>query len=92
VGRRLPTQYEEVVASLRAMSSCGSALQPLVEAAETTLKLDEAKRARTAAGCGTLDDLNWLLARGYEVIAKAYAGQRVLHLAKTVTEWVQDPD
>jgi hypothetical protein len=46
------------------------ALQPLVEAAETTLQLDEAKRARTLirvdAGSGTQDDLNWLLARDYE--------------------------
>src|SRR5207249_7865151 len=33
----------------------------------------------------------WLLARGYLVIAKEYAGARVLRLAKTVTEWVQDP-
>jgi hypothetical protein len=71
------------------------ALQPLVEAAETTLQLDAAKRAptiiRVDAGAGTLDDLNWLLARGYEIIAKEYSGQRVLRLAKTVVEWVQDP-
>ena len=55
-----------------------------------------AKRAltiiRVDAGAGTLDDLNWLLARGYLVMAKEYSGQRVLRLAKTVTEWVQDPD
>jgi hypothetical protein len=68
---------------------------PLVEAAETTVHLDEAKRARTIirvdAGAGTLDDSNWLLARGYLVMAKAYSGQRVLRLAKTVSAWVQDP-
>jgi len=72
------------------------ALQPLVEAAETTLHLDEAKRARTIirvdAGSGTLDDLHWQLSQGYLVMAKEYSGQRVLRLAKTVTEWVQDPD
>jgi len=71
------------------------ALQPLVEAAETTLHLDEAKRARTIirvdAGAGTLDDINWRLSRGYLVMAKEYSGQRVLRLAKTVSEWVQDP-
>jgi len=71
-------------------------LQPLVEAAETTLELDAAKRARTSirvdAGAGTLDDINWLLARGYEILAKEYSGQRVLRLAKTVTQWVQDPE
>jgi hypothetical protein len=66
-----------------------------VEAAEATLELDAAKRARTIIrvdeGRGTLDDLNWLLARGYLVMAKEYSGRRVLRLAKTVTEWVQDP-
>jgi len=67
----------------------------LVEAAETTLQLDEAKRSRTIirvdAGAGTIDDLNWLLARHYEIMAKDYAGKRVVRLADTVTEWAQDP-
>ena len=98
MGRVLATQYEEVVVDRLFAGNVQliKALQPLVEAAETTLQLDEAKRARTIirvdAGAGTLDDLNWLLARGYEVMAKEHSGQRVLHLAKTVTEWVQDPD
>ena len=71
------------------------ALQPLVEAAETTLELDEARRARTSirvdAGGGSPDDINWLLSRGYLVLAKAYSGQRVRRLAEMVVEWVQDP-
>jgi len=98
VGRVLATQYEEVVVDRLFAGNVQliKALQPLVEAGETTLHLDEAKRARTIirvdAGAGTLDDINWLLARGYEVMAKEYSGQRVLRLAKTVTEWVQDPD
>jgi hypothetical protein len=98
VGRVLATQYEEVVVDRLFAGNVQliKALQPLVEAAEVTLELDEAKRARTIirvdAGAGTLDDLNWLLSRGYEVMAKEYSGQRVLRLAKTVTEWVQDPD
>ncbi len=97
-GRRLPTQYEEVVVDRLFAGNVQliKALHPLVEAAEVTLQLDEAKRARTIirvdAGSGTLDNLNWLLARSYEVMAKEYAGQRVLRLAKTVTAWVQDPD
>src|SRR6266568_8391620 len=98
VGRVLSTHYEEVVVDQLFAGNVQliKAVQPLVEAAEATLQLDEAKRARTIirvdAGSGTLDDLNWLLARGYEVMAKEYSGQRVLRLAKTVTEWVQDPD
>jgi hypothetical protein len=97
VGRVLATHYEEVVVDRLFAGNVQliKALQPLVEAAETTLQLDETKRTRTIirvdAGAGTLDDLNWLLARGYEVMAKEYSGQRVLRLAKTVTEWVQDP-
>ncbi len=98
VGRVLATQDEEVVVDrlFAGNMQLVKALQPLVQAAETTLQLDEAKRARTIirvdAGAGTLDDLNWLLARGYEIMGKEYSGQRVLRLVKTVTEWVQDPD
>ena len=97
VGRVLATLYEEVVVDRLFAGNVQliKALQPLVEAAETTLDLDAAKRARTIirvdAGAGTLDDLNWLLARGYLVVAKEYSGSRVLRLAKSVTEWVQDP-
>ena len=97
LGRVLATAYEEVVVDRLFAGNVQliKALQPLVAAAETTLKLDAAKRARTIiridAGGGTLDDLNWLLARGYEIIAKEYSGSRVLRLVKTVTEWVQDP-
>lgn len=98
VGRVLASQYEEVVVDRLFAGNVQlvKALQPLVEAAETTLQLDEAKRARTLvrvdAGAGTLDDLNWLLSRGYEIMAKEYSGPRVLRLTKTVSEWVQDPD
>jgi hypothetical protein len=97
VGRVLATHYEEVVVDRLFAGNVQliSALQPLVEAAETTLGLSEAKRARTIirvdAGAGTLDDLNWLLARGYEVVAKEYSGRRVVRLAKTVLQWVEDP-
>ncbi len=98
MGRVLATAYEEVVVDRLFAGNVQlvKELQPLVEAAEATLELNEAKRARTIirvdAGSGTLDDLNWLLARGYLVLAKEYSGKRVLRLAMTVTEWVQDPD
>ncbi len=98
VGRVLATQYEEVVVDCLFAGNVQlvKALQPLVEAAETTLHLDASTRARTIirvdAGAGTLDDLNWLLSRGYEVVAKEYSGQRIRRLAGTVTSWVQDPD
>ncbi len=97
MGRVLATQDEEVVVDRLFAGNVQliKARPPLVEAAEATLELDQAKRARTIirvdAGAGTLDDLNWLLARGYLVMAKEYSGPRVLRLAKTVVEWVQDP-
>jgi hypothetical protein len=98
LGRVLATQYDEVVVDrlFAGNVQLNKALQPLIEAAETTLHLTPAKRARTiirvdAAG-GSLDDLNWLLSRGYAIMAKEYAGKRVLCLAETVTEWLQDPD
>lgn len=70
VDRGLPTQYAEVVVDRLFAGNVllTKALQPLVEAAEVTLQLDEAKRARTIIrvdeGRGTLDDLNWRLSRG----------------------------
>jgi hypothetical protein len=98
LGRVLATQYGEVVVDrlFAGNVQLTKALQPLVEAAEETLQLDEAKRRRTIirvdAGGGTLNDLNWLLARNYEIMAKEYAGKRIVRLADSVTEWVQDPD
>jgi hypothetical protein len=90
-GPGLPTQYEEEVVDRLFAGNVQliKALQPLVEAALATLQLDEAKRARTIirvdAGSGTPDDLNWLLARGYETMAKEYSGRRVARRAMTKT-------
>jgi len=71
------------------------ALQPLLLAAEQTLQLDESKRRRTIvrvdAGGGSLDDVNWMLARGYLVHTKDYSGKSAAKLAKTVKEWFDDP-
>jgi hypothetical protein len=98
LGRVLASQYDEVVTDrlFAGNVQVTKALQPLVEAAEATLHLTQAKRARTIirvdAGGGSLDDLNWLLSRGDATMAKEYSGKRVLRLAETVTEWVQDPD
>ena len=90
LGRVLATHYQEVVVDRLFAGNVQliKALQPLVEAAETTLELDEIRRARTIirvdAGGGSVDDINWLLSRGYEVLAKEYSGRGVLRLAKTV--------
>ncbi len=54
------------------------ALVPLVLAAEETRELTQARRARTIVrvdgGGGSLQDVNWLLARGYHLHGKEYPG------------------
>ncbi len=70
LGRRLSTRYEEVVTDrlFDGKTQLTKALQPLMQAAEQTLELDERQRERTLvrvdAGGGSVDDVNWLLARG----------------------------
>jgi hypothetical protein len=72
-----------------------TALLPLVLAAEQTLAWDAAKRARTLvrmdAAAGSVSDSNWLLFRGYPVLATDYATKRAAHLAEQVTDWITDP-
>jgi hypothetical protein len=72
-----------------------TALLPLVLAAEQTLDLTEAKRQRTLvridAGAGSVADINWLLSRGYHVLAKDYSTKRATLLAAQVTDWLTDP-
>jgi hypothetical protein len=97
LGRLLATIYQEVVVDQLYAGNVQrrSALQPLVQAAEASLQLDEPKRRRTIirvdAGGGTIDDLNWLLGRDYEVVGKEYSGKRIKRLVGTVNQWVQDP-
>jgi hypothetical protein len=97
LGRVLATHYHEVVVEhlLPGTDQLPKALRPLVEATEQVLELDEARRARTLirvdAGGGSVDDLNWLVGRGYQVLAKEYSGRRAHKLAGTVAMWVDDP-
>jgi DDE family transposase len=97
LGRVLASRYREVVVDrlFDGKTQLTRALQPLVLAAERTLQLDEDKRHRTIvrvdAGGGSLDDVNWLLARGYQVHGKDYSGQQAKRLASTVEHWFTDP-
>jgi hypothetical protein len=97
LGRVLAARYDEVVVDrlFDGKTQLTKALQPLVEAAEGTLQLDSAKRARTIiridAGGGSLDDVNWLLQRGYQVHGKDYSRQRARILAQSVECWFDDP-
>src|SRR6266704_5175405 len=72
LGRVLASRYGEIVVDrlFEGMTQLTRALQPLLLASEETLHLDEEKRRRTIvrldAGGGSLDEINWLLARGYQ--------------------------
>ncbi|HSH78914.1 MAG TPA: hypothetical protein VLA19_10330 [Herpetosiphonaceae bacterium] len=96
VGRVLATHYGELVVDevFAGTTQLTTALQTLVEAAAATLDLDAASRARTIvrvdAGGGSLDDVNWLLTQGYQILVKEYSGKRARKLAASVTEWVAD--
>jgi hypothetical protein len=97
LGRVLASNYHEIVVDQLGGGTTylRTALRPLVEATEQLLELDQEKRARTIvridAGGGSVESINWLLARDYQVIAKDYSGQRAQKLALSVTNWVDDP-
>jgi len=97
LGRVLASNYHEIVVDqlFNGTTYLRTALRPLLEASERVLELDAAKRARTIvridAGAGSVAEINWLLERNYQLIAKDYSGQRAAKLAKSVTEWVDDP-
>jgi hypothetical protein len=97
LGRVLASHYGEIVVDrlFDGKTQLTRALQPLMLAAEETLQLDEDKRRRTMvrvdAGGGSLEDVNWLLARGYLVHGKDYSGQQAKRLAKSVPDWYVDP-
>jgi hypothetical protein len=91
------THYQEIVVDqlFNGSTYLRTALIALITAAELILDLSQAKRARTIvrvdAGGGSVSEINWLLERGYQVIAKDYSGQRAQKLALSVTNWVDDP-
>ncbi len=97
LGRVLASRYDEVVVDrlFPETTQLTAALQPLIEAAEETLHLDQTKRQRTIvridSGGGSLEDVNWLLLRGYQVHGKDYSGRHARSLAQSVAEWFDDP-
>lgn len=82
------TVWSELYPGTRHTVHC---LQPAVAATEFALELDSARRQRTIwrldGGAGSDAKLRWLLARGYQVIAKGYSGHRAQKLATQVRRW-----
>jgi len=97
LGRVVATHYEEIVTDrlFGGGVQLNRALRPLVAAAEQTLESSYYRRQRTVlridAGGGSLDDVNWCLARGYQVHCKDVSSKRAEAWAATVREWFDDP-
>jgi len=94
MGRVLATRYEEIVVDKLYPGNVqlGSCLKELIEEAEEVLNLDQEKRHRTLlridAGAGSHANINWLLSRDYQLIAKEYNARTVI---KEVSKWIADP-
>jgi len=97
LGRVLASRYGEIVVDrlFEGKTQLTRALQPRLPAAEETLQLNADKHRQTIvrvdAGGGSLDDVNWLLGRGYLVHCKDYSGRQAKRLAQSVQDWSVDP-
>lgn len=97
LGRVVSGATEEVVSDLLFAGNVqlNSSLRTLVASAEEVLLLDRWRRSRTVlrmdSGGGSLDDVNWCLARGYQLHCKDISTQRAEAWASTVQEWFDDP-
>jgi hypothetical protein len=97
MARVIASHYEEIISDcvLPGNVQLNKVLRPLVEEMEVTLDLDRDKRSRTVlridAGGGSLNDVNWLLRRGYQMHSKDCSLQRAAGIAPTVKEWFPDP-
>jgi hypothetical protein len=97
MARVIATRYEEVVLDWVGPGNVqlNRCLRPLVEETEWMLDLDAARRARTVlridAGGGSINDVNWLLSRGYQIHSKDVSAERAAGIAPTVKEWFMDP-
>lgn len=97
LGRVVATHYEEIVVDRLYAGNIQlhHALRQLVALAEETLDLNDFRRSRTIlridAGGGSLDNVNWLLSRGYQLHSKDFSSKRAAGWAATVRRWYGDP-
>lgn len=98
LGRVIASLYDEVIVDrlYPGTRQLETSLSELVTTAENTLNLGEKCRSRTIlridAGGGSDANLNWMLPRGYQVIAKVHNWKRVMKLEQSVTHWLTDPN
>lgn len=97
LGRVIASVYDEIIVDrlYPGKRQLEASLSELVTAAENTLNLDEKRRSRTVlridAGGGSEANINWMLQRNYQVIAKVHNWKRVMKLVQSVTHWFTDP-
>lgn len=97
MARVIASHYEEIISDcvLPGNVQLNKVLRPVIEEMEVTLDMDREKRSRTVlridAGGGSLNDVNWLLKRGYQIHSKDCSLQRAAGIAPTVREWFSDP-
>jgi len=97
MARVVASHYEEVVLDWVGPGNVqlNKVLRPLIEETEWMLDLDARRRARTVlridAGGGGINDVNWLLKRGYHIHSKGVSLQRAAGIAPTVKEWFPHP-
>jgi hypothetical protein len=97
LGRVVATHYQEIVTDRLYPGNVqlSKSLRQLVALAEATLELNDYRRSRTIlridAGGGSLDEVNWLLARGYQLHGKDISAKRAEGWAYTVKRWYDDP-
>jgi hypothetical protein len=97
LGRVVASHYQEVVTDhlYAGNVQLGKALRQLVALTEQALDLNEYRRSRTIlridAGGGSIDEVNWLLARGYQLRGKDISAKRAEAWAYTMKRWYDDP-
>jgi len=97
LGRVYATLYDEIVNErlYGGKTQLNRSLTQLVTEAETILNFNPGFRKRTIlrvdGGGGNDADINWLLARGYQLLVKVTHWKRVAKLADTVAVWETDP-
>lgn len=97
LGRVVAGATEEVVTDLLFAGNVqlNTTLRSLVTAAEDVLSLGRWRRTRTVlrmdSGGGSLPDVNWCLARGYQLHCKDISSARAGVWADTVVERFDDP-
>ena len=92
---KLYDAFLAVLSGAHGLSEINTALRSPVAAAEDVLSLDRWRRTRTVlrmdSGGGSLPDVSWCLARGYQLHCKDISAQRAAVWAATVVEWFDDP-